>query len=47
MHYYNVPCDIEPDSAFNPLNIIKSIYRPGDFVVLKLDIDNEVIEQVS
>lgn len=46
MHYYNVPCDIEPDSPFNPLNIIKSIYRPGDFVAIKLDIDNEKIEQV-
>ena len=45
LHYYNVPCDTDPESPFNPLNIIKSIYKPGDFVVLKLDIDNEPIEQ--
>ena len=47
MHYYNVPCDTAPDSPFNPLNIVKNMYRPGDFVVIKLDIDNEGIEQVS
>ena len=46
MHYYNVPCDTDPDSPFNPLNMIQSIYKPGDYVVLKLDIDNEEIEQV-
>lgn len=27
MHYYNVPCDIDPESPFNPLNIVKKIYR--------------------
>ena len=46
MHYYNVPCDVEPDSPFNPLKIIKAIYRPGDFVAIKLDIDTEDVEQV-
>ena len=47
MHYFNVPCDTAPDSPFNPLNIVKNMYRPGDFVVIKLDIDHEQIEQVS
>ena len=46
MHFYNVPCDIDAGSPFNPLNIIRSIYRAGDFVVVKLDIDDEIIEQV-
>ena len=46
MHYFNVPCDVEPDSPFNPLNIVKAMYQPGDFVVIKLDIDTEHIEQV-
>ncbi len=27
MHYYNVPCDIDPESPFNPLNIVKKIYK--------------------
>ena len=30
MHYYNVPCDIDPESPFNPLNIVKKIYRRGN-----------------
>lgn len=47
IHYFNIPCDIEPDSPFNPLNIIKAMYKPGDFVVIKLDIDNEPVEQVG
>lgn len=36
---------MDPESPFNPLNIIKSIYKPGDFVVVKLDIDHVDIEQ--
>ena len=47
MHYFNIPCETAPDAPFNPLNIIKSMYRPGDFFVVKLDIDHEDIEQVS
>ena len=47
MHLYNVPCDIDASSPFNPLNIIRSTYKAGDFVVVKLDIDNEDIEQVT
>ena len=47
MHYFNIPCETAPDSPFNPLNIVKELYRPGDFVVIKLDIDAESIEQVS
>lgn len=45
MHYFNVPCDTGSDSPFNPLNIVKNMYQPGDFIVIKLDIDNEPIEQ--
>lgn len=36
LHYYNVPCSIEPDSEFNPLRIVKTLYQPGDFVVIKV-----------
>ena len=46
MHFYNVPCDFDARSPFNPLNIIRSTYKAGDFVVVKLDIDNEDIELV-
>lgn len=47
IHYFNIPCDVAPDSPFNPLNILKAIYKPGDYVVIKLDIDNEPVEQAS
>ena len=36
LHYYNVPCSVEPDSEFNPLRIVRSLYQPGDFVVIKV-----------
>lgn len=30
--------------ASHPLNIIRAIYQPGDFIVVKLDIDYAVLE---
>ena len=36
LHYYNVPCSVEPDSEFNPLRIVRTLYQPGDFVVIKV-----------
>ena len=36
LHYYNVPCSVEPDSEFNPLRIVKTLYQPGDFIVIKV-----------
>lgn len=44
LHLYNAPIDATPGSKFNPLEIIRHIYRPGDFVVFKLDVDAEAIE---
>jgi hypothetical protein len=45
MHFRNVPCSVEPDNPRNPLNILRRLYKPGDYVAFKLDIDNEPIEQ--
>ncbi len=36
LHYYNVPCSVEPESEFNPLRIVRTLYQPGDFVVIKV-----------
>ena len=36
LHYYNVPCSVEPESDFNPLRIVRTLYQPGDFVVIKV-----------
>ena len=35
LHYYNVPCSVEPESEFNPLRIVKTLYQPGDCVIIK------------
>lgn len=40
------PFGISSDNGFtNPLNVLKSIARPGDFVVFKLDIDSPSFEK--
>ncbi len=44
LHYYNEPITSVMTSPEHPLNIIRSIYRPGDFIALKLDIDNSSME---
>lgn len=42
--FYNVAADSNVDSGDNPLNFIRAIAKPDDFVVLKLDIDNTPVE---
>jgi hypothetical protein len=42
--YFNVPAVADVDDPRNPLNVLKTIARPQDFVVLKLDIDNSQLE---
>lgn len=36
MHFYNTPFDIDQESPDFPLNILKRIYRPGDYVVVSV-----------
>ena len=43
LRFYNIGVETDPASPKNPLNIIRRLYRPGDFVVLKLDVDNEKV----
>lgn len=42
--YFNIPASADPKDPTNPLNILKSITNPEDFVLLKLDIDNPPVE---
>ena len=42
--YYNIPVSSDLQDPSNPLNILTKIAAVGDFVVLKLDIDNGKIE---
>ena len=44
LHFYNTPITKNFTEASHPLNIIRSIYQPGDFIVVKLDIDNGPLE---
>ena len=42
--YMNVPAIADARDERNPLNVLKSIANASDFVVVKLDIDNHVLE---
>ena len=42
--FYNVGVSAEPDSKYNPWNLLRALAEPDDFVVIKLDIDTPAIE---
>jgi hypothetical protein len=44
LHFYNAPVTPQAGSSMNPVDWIKNMYRPGDYVVFKLDIDNDEVE---
>ena len=44
LHLYNTPVNATPGSKMNPLRIIRQLYRPGDLIVFKLDIDDDLVE---
>ena len=47
-HYYNIPVNLNPENADkreNPLEYIRKVTQPEDFVLLKIDIDNNEIEE--
>jgi hypothetical protein len=44
LHFYNAPVTPAPGSAMNPVEWIQKMYRPGDYIVFKLDIDNDAVE---
>ena len=44
VHFYNTAFSRDIRNASHPLNIMRSLYKPGDLVVLKLDIDNAPLE---
>ena len=45
MSYFNIPAVTGREDHVNPLNILKSITKNLDFVVIKIDIDNEMVEE--
>lgn len=44
IHFYNTPITKNFSDASHPLNIIRSIFQPGDFIAIKLDIDDGPLE---
>lgn len=44
MSYYNIPADPDVKSSQNPLNVLKSIAKQTDLVIMKIDIDAEKVE---
>ena len=44
VHFINVGVAGDKKSDYNPLNLVKSIVEPHDFVAFKLDIDTSSIE---
>jgi hypothetical protein len=42
---YNIPATADPESEANPWNILRKIATPKDYVVVKLDIDNTLVEE--
>ena len=44
MHFYNTAYVANKTSASHPLNIMRGIYKSGDMIVVKLDIDNAPLE---
>ncbi|EEH50850.1 uncharacterized protein MICPUCDRAFT_54821 [Micromonas pusilla CCMP1545] len=43
-HWINAGVELDPSSALNPLSLLIKSFRPEDFIVLKLDVDNPEIE---
>ena len=44
LHFYNTGFDTNTSHAAHPMNIIRAIFKPGDVVIIKLDIDNSELE---
>lgn len=45
LHFMNIPVTENPSDRSHPFQVIKEIYRPGDYIALKLDIDSPGYEQ--
>jgi len=44
-HWFNVPISADPSSPMYALRFIKELARPTDYVLMKLDIDNNEVEE--
>ena len=42
-HWYTVPAEPNPDNWNNPLKHLRAVAKPEDYVLFKLDIDNNPV----
>ena len=42
-HWYNVPANPDPASWNNPLKHLRAVATPEDYVLFKLDVDNNAV----
>jgi hypothetical protein len=42
--YFNIPVGVDPAAPNHPLQMLRALAQPGDFVVFKLDLDNSAVE---
>jgi hypothetical protein len=42
--YFNIPVGLDPSAPNHPLQMLRALAQPGDFVVFKLDLDNSAVE---
>jgi hypothetical protein len=44
IHFFNIPAATQQSSEASPVALLRQVARPQDYVVFKLDIDNEAVE---
>lgn len=42
--YFNLPVGTDPGEPSHPLQVLKAVAQPGDYVLFKLDLDNTAVE---
>jgi hypothetical protein len=43
--YFNIPVPKDPNDPTHPFQLLKRIAQPGDFVILKVDVDNVDVDR--
>ena len=44
LSYYNVPCEVAPNSSHNPWRVLGAVATKQDYVVVKIDVDHQATE---
>ena len=44
-HWFNIPVSLDAAGPHNPLTVLRQVARPGDYIIVKLDIDHPRLER--